>query len=78
METPVSLNVAPMNAPHKDLYYLLLVDKDFQIQDLYTDEKHLKVFSQARDNYLNDIDILKLWESTFPCIFSPQYMFSLI
>jgi len=29
METPVALSVAPLNAPHKDLDYLPLADKDF-------------------------------------------------
>ncbi len=30
METPIALNVAPMNAPHKELDYLPLAEEDFQ------------------------------------------------
>jgi len=61
METPIALNFITMNDPHKDLDYLPLVDKDFQIKDLFDNENHLKIFCQARDNYLNVSDILGLW-----------------
>ena len=69
METSVALNVAPINAPHRDLDYLPLAEKDFQIKDLATDKNHLKVFCQSRDNYLNGSDILGLWESNLPMYF---------
>lgn len=72
METPTILNVAPINAPHKDQDYLPLADKDFQIKDLSTDQNHLKAFSQVRDNYLNGSDILGLWESNLPRYFLPS------
>jgi len=72
METPVALSVAPMNAPHKDLDYLPLADKDFQIRDLSTDKNHLKIFCQNRDQYLNGSDILGLWESNLPRYFLPS------
>ena len=71
METPVALTVASMNAPHKDLDYLPLADKDFQIKDLSTNKNHLKVFFQSRDNYMNGSDILGLWESNLPMYFLP-------
>lgn len=57
METPVALNVAPINAPHKDLDYLPLADKDFQIKDLSSDRNNLQAFFQVRDSYLNNSDI---------------------
>ena len=69
METPMALFVAPMNASHKDLDYLPLADKDFQIKDLSTDKNHLNVFFQSRDNYLNGSDILGLWKSSLPMYF---------
>jgi len=72
METPAALNITPMNAPHKDLDYLPLVDKEFQIKDLSTYQNHLKVFFQARDNYLNGSDIIGLWESNIPMYFLPS------
>lgn len=71
METQVALNVAPINAPHRDLDYLSLVDKDFQIKYLTTDKNHLKVFFQSRDNYLNGSDVIRLWESNLPIYFLP-------
>jgi len=72
METHVALSVAPLNAPHKDLDYLPLADKDFQIKDLITDKNHLKVFYQSRDNYLSGSDIIGLWESNLPMYFLPS------
>jgi len=71
IETLIALNVTPMNAPHKDLDYLPLADKDFQIKDLSGNENYLKIFCQARDNYLNGSDILGLWESNLPMYFLP-------
>ena len=72
METPIALNVAPMNAPHKDLDYLPLADKYFQIKDLSGDCNHLKVFCHARDIYLNKSDIFGLWDSNLPMYFLPS------
>lgn len=72
MEIHVALSVAPLNAPHKDLDYFPLVDKDFQIKGLITDKNHLKVFCQSRDNYLNGSDIIGLWESNLPMYFLPS------
>ena len=72
METPIALNVTPLNAPHKDLDYLPLVDKDFQIKDLSTDKNHFKFFFQSTHNYLNGSDILRLWESNLPMYFLPS------
>lgn len=69
METPIALNVAPMKTPHKDLDYLPLADKYFQIKDLSGDKNHLKIFFQARDSYLNGSDILGPWESNLPMFF---------
>ena len=41
MEVPVALNVAPLNAPHRDLDYLPLTDRDFQIKDLVLSDNPL-------------------------------------
>ena len=72
METPVALNVAPLNAPHKDLEYLPLADRDFQIKDLILSENPLRTFCQCRDNFLNGSNILGLWESNIPMYFLPS------
>jgi len=71
MEALAALNVAPVNAPHKDLNYLPLADKDFQIKDLTTDYNHLQAFYQIRDSYQNNSDIFGLWESDLPMYFLP-------
>jgi len=44
METPVALNVPPITTPHRDLDYLPLADKYFQIKDLELDRNPLKVY----------------------------------
>ena len=41
MEIPVALNVAPLNAPHRYLDYLPLVDKDFLFKDRVLSENPL-------------------------------------
>jgi len=69
MEAPVALNVTPINAPHKDLNYLPLADKDFQIKDLTTDYNHLQPFCKMRDSYLSNSDIFGPWESNLPMYF---------
>ena len=71
MEVPVALNVAPLNAPHKDLDYLPLADMDFQIKDLGISENPLQIFCHCRDNYLNGSDIIGLWESNMPMYLLP-------
>lgn len=64
--TQVSLNITPINAPHHDLDYLPLADKDFQIKDLTFDDSPLKFYCRYRDNYLNHSDKIVLWESNLP------------
>jgi len=72
METPIALNVAPMNAPHKNLDYLPLVDEDFQIKDLSCERNHLQAFYQIRDSHLNNSDIFGHWESNLLRYFLPS------
>ena len=72
MEVPVALNVAPLNAPHRDLDYLSLVDRDFQIKDLSFSESPLRIFCRCRDNYLNGLDMIGLWESNLPWYLFPS------
>ena len=71
MEVHVALNVAPLNAPHKDVDYLSLADMDFQVKDLGLSENPLRIFFCCRDNYLNGSDIIGLWESNMPLYFLP-------
>jgi len=41
MEVPVALNIAPLNAPHMNLDWIPLADRDFQIEDMRGLESHL-------------------------------------
>ena len=66
MEAPVALNITPITTPHRDLDHLPLADKDFQIKDLTFDETPLKLYCRCRDNYLNNVDKIGLWESNIP------------
>ena len=49
MEIPVALNVAPLNAPHRYLDYLPLVDRDFQIKNLVLNENPLRTFCRCKE-----------------------------
>ena len=66
MEAPAALNVTPLNAPHRELEYFPLVDKDFQIKDLHFDEIPLLSFCRCRDDYSKGQDVIGLWESNLP------------
>ena len=68
----MALNVAPLNAPHRELEYLPLVDKDFQIKDLLFSENPLRIYCRCRDNYLKGLDIIGLWESNLPRYLLPS------
>jgi len=42
MEAPVTLNVAPLNAPHKELQWQSLADRYYQIDDMEGYKPHLQ------------------------------------
>ena len=68
----MALNVAPLNAPHRDLDYLPLVDRYFQVKDLVLSENPLRIFFHCKDNYLKGSDIFGLWESNIPMYLLPS------
>jgi len=51
METPVALNIAPINAPHKSLEWLSLADKDYRmIEGVELSSKyHITVISEIKE-----------------------------
>ena len=61
MEAPAALNIAPLNAPHRELDYLPLIDEDFQIKDLVFDESPLLSYFRCRDEYSKGQDLIGLW-----------------
>jgi len=72
MEAPTTLNVSPLNAPHKDQDYLSLAEKYFQVQDITTFVNHLQTFCQIRDNHANNSDVFGIWESNLRKYFIPS------
>ena len=74
MEAPAALNVTPLNAPHRELEYLPLVDKDFQIKDLVFDESPLRSYCRCRDDFSKGLDVIGLWESNFPRYLIPSVL----
>jgi len=72
METPVALNVTPLNAPHKELEFLPLADQDYLIQDLVGDRNHLQAFCELRNSNLSNNDFYGIWESNLPIYFLPS------
>ena len=70
----MALNITPLNAPHKDLEWLPLADRDFQIKDMMGLKSHLQNFCQFRNSHRNNTDILRIWESNMPITTSIQSM----
>ena len=66
MVAPIALNFMPISTPHRDLDHLPLADKDSQIKDTFVQESPLKLYSRYRDQYLNHVDKIGLWESGLP------------
>lgn len=57
MEALVALNVAPMNAAHKELEWMPLADRDFQITDMIGEKPHLQAFCEIRNSYRSNFDV---------------------
>ena len=66
MATPATLNITPLNAPHKELEAFPLADRDYSIQELVGDRNHLQTFCQLRNSFLNKRDMYGIWESNLP------------
>ena len=68
----MALNLAPLNARHKELEWFPLADRDFQIQDLMGIKDHLQTFCEIRNSYLNNTDLYGIWESNLPIYYLPS------
>ena len=68
----MALNVAPLNAPHKELEWMPLADKDFQIKDMMGDKPHLQAFCEIRNSYRSNTDVFGIWESNMPIYYLPS------
>ena len=72
MEAPVALNIAPLNAPHRQLEWLPLADRDYQIDDMEGVKPHLQAFCEIRNKFRNKTDPLRIWESNMPMYYFPS------
>ena len=72
MEAPLALNIAPLNAPHRELEWQPLADRDFHIDDMEGYKRHLQAFCEIRNNHKNKTDIFGIWESNMPIYYMPS------
>ena len=73
MESLVALNIAPLNAPHKELEWQPLGDRDFQMKETIevAMKYHIKVINELKAKHLNGTDILRIWDSHLPIFYLP-------
>ena len=74
MAAPVALNIAPLNAPHKELEWLPLADRDYQRAEAIevSSKYHILVINELRAKHINGTDILIIWKSHLPIFYLPQ------
>ena len=74
METPVVLNVQPLNAPQRNLKWQSLADMDYQITEemLMSSKFHIHLLNELKAKHENGTDILGLWDSFLPIFKLPQ------
>jgi len=71
---PVALNIAPLNAPQRELEWKPLADMDYQISEesLMSSKFHINLLNELRDKHKNGTDILGIWDSFLPIFRLPQ------
>ena len=68
----MDLNISPLNAPHRELEWIPLADREFQIKDMMGDKSHLQAFYEVRNSYRSNTDVLGIWESNMPIYYLPS------
>lgn len=71
MHAPVALNVAPLNAPHKELEWMPLAERDFQIKDMMGNKPHLQDFCEIMNSYRSNTDVFEILESNMAIYYLP-------
>jgi len=71
---PVALNVAPLNAPQRELEWKALADQDYQISEtmLMHSKYHIHLLNELKLKHDSGIDILSIWDSFLPIFKFPQ------
>ncbi len=72
--TPVSLNIAPLNAPQRELEWQDLADLEYQISEDSSSKCkfHLHLLNELKARHKDGTDILGIWDSFLPIFKLPQ------
>ena len=71
---PIALNVAPLNAPHRELDWKALADLDYKISEemLSQSKFHIHLLNELKIKHETGTDILGIWDSFLPIFKLPQ------
>ena len=71
---PVTLNVAPLNAPKRELEWKALTDLDYQISEemLMHNKFHIHLLNELKIKHETGTDVLGIWDSFLPIFKLPQ------
>jgi len=74
MEAPVDLNIAPLNAPHRELEWLPLANRDYQMAEVIESSRkyHIPLINELKARHLSGTDILGILDSYLPIFYLPQ------
>ena len=74
METPVALNIPPLNAPHRELEWKALGDKDYRITEIFSIKSkfNIHMLNELKPQHLSGADIVGIWDSNLPIFNLPQ------
>ena len=65
---PVALNIAPLNAPQRELEWKALADLDYQISEemLMHSKYHIHLLNELKIKHESGMDVLGIWDSFLP------------
>ena len=71
---PIALNVAPLNAPQRQLEWQSLADMDYQISEemLMRTKFHIHLLNELKAKHETGTDVLGIWDSFLPIFKLPQ------
>ena len=71
---PIALNVAPLNAPQRQLEWQSLADMDYQISEemLMRTKFHIHLLNELKAKHEAGTDVLGIWDSFLPIFKLPQ------
>ena len=74
METPIALNIKPLNTPHRELEWKALGDIDYTMLDWFPigSKYNIQLLNELKAQHLSGADILGIWDSNLPIYNLPQ------